>query len=53
MKEGVHFSAEGVAKMHGCQAAKKKKIGDIFFKKLDAKYFCQRKLFWDTPVYHV
>jgi hypothetical protein len=23
------------------------------FQKLDAEYFCQRKLFWDTPVYHV
>ena len=52
MKKGVHFSAKGVAKMHGCQAAKKKKIEEIF-QKLDAKYFCQRKLFWDTPVYHV
>ena len=28
----MHFSAKGVAKMHGCQAAKKKKIGEIFQK---------------------
>ena len=52
MKEGVHFLAKGVAKMRGCQAAEKKKTGKIF-QKLDARYFCQRKLFWDTPVYHV
>jgi hypothetical protein len=32
MKEGVHFSAKGVAKMHGCQAAEKKKTGKSFFK---------------------
>jgi hypothetical protein len=32
MKEGVHFSAKGVAKMHRCQAVKKKKIGEIFSK---------------------
>ena len=32
MKKGVHFLAKGVAKMHGCQAAKKKKIGEIFRK---------------------
>ena len=24
MKKGAHFSAKGVAKMHGCQAAKEK-----------------------------
>ena len=49
---GANFSAKDVAKMYGCQAAKKKKIGETF-QKLDDKYFCQRKLFWDTPVYHV
>ncbi len=43
------FSAKGVVKMYGCRAAKKKKIGEIF-QKLNAKYFCQRKLFWDTPI---
>ncbi len=32
MKEGVHFLAKGVAKMRGCQAAKKKKTGKIFSK---------------------
>ncbi len=42
--------AKGVAKMCGCRAAEKKKIEE---KGLDANYFCQRKLFWDTPVYHV
>ncbi len=52
MKEGVHFLAKGVAKMRGCQGAEKKRTGKIF-QKLDAKYFCQKKLFWDTPVYHV
>ncbi len=30
MKKGVHFSAKGVAKMYGCRAAKKEKIGEIF-----------------------
>ena len=53
VKKGAHFSAKGVAKMHGCQAAKEKKGLERLFQKLDAKYFCQRKLFWDTPVYHV
>ena len=46
------FLAKGVAKMYGCRAAEKKKIKETF-QKLDANYFCQRKLFWDTPVYHV
>ncbi len=41
---GSAFLAKGVAKMRGCQAAKKKKTGQIF-QKLDARYFCQRKLF--------
>ena len=52
MKKGIHFLAKGVVKMYGCRVARKKKIGEIFFK-LNAGYFCQRKLFWDTPVYHV
>ena len=52
MKKGVHFLAKGVAKMYRCRAAEKKKIKETF-QKLDANYFCQRKLFWDTPVYHV
>ncbi len=54
-KKGVHFLAKGVAKMYGCRAAEKKKKKKIeeTFQKLDANYFCQRKLFWDTPVYHV
>ena len=51
-EKGVHFLAKGVAKMYGCRAAEKKKIKETF-QKLDANYFCQRKLFWDTPVYHV
>ncbi len=46
------FLARGVAKMYGRQAAEKRRVGKIF-QKLDAKYFCLRKLFWDTPVYHV
>ncbi len=52
MKKEVHFLAKGVAKMHGCKAAEKEKSKETF-SKLDANYFCQRKLFWDTPVYHV
>ena len=28
----MHFSAKGVAKMHGFRAAKKEKIGEIFQK---------------------
>jgi hypothetical protein len=52
-EEGRAFFGKGCCeKKHGCQAAKKKKVGEIF-QKLDARYFCQRKLFWDTPVYHV
>ena len=43
---------KGVAKMYGRQAAEKRRFGEVF-SKLDAKYFCLRKLFWDTPVYHV
>jgi hypothetical protein len=50
--EGRAFLARGVAKMYGRQAAEKRRIGKIS-QKLDAKYFCLRKLFWDTPVYHV
>ena len=48
----AHFLAKGVAKMYARGAAEKKQIGEIF-QELDAEYFCQRKLFWDTPVYHV
>ncbi len=50
--EGRAFLAKGVAKMYGRQVAEKRRIGEII-QKLDAKYFCLRKLFWDTPVYHV
>ena len=50
--EGRAFLAKGAAKMYGRQAAEKRRIGKIS-QKLDAKYFCLRKLFWDTPVYHV
>jgi len=46
------FLAKGVAKMHGRQAAEKRRFREVFSKS-DAKYFCLRKLFWDTPVYHV
>ena len=50
--KGRAFLAKGVAKMYGRQAAEKRRFGEVF-SKLDAKYFCLRKLFWDTPVYHV
>ena len=50
--EGRVFLAKGVAKMYGRQAAEKRRFGEVF-SKLDVKYFCLRKLFWDTPVYHV
>ena len=50
--EGRSFLAKGVAKMYGRQAVEKRRFGDVFSKS-DAKYFCLRKLFWDTPVYHV
>ncbi len=46
------FLAKGVAKMYGRKAAEKRRIGKMF-QMLDAKYFCLRKLFWDTLVYHV
>jgi hypothetical protein len=46
------FLAKGVAKMYGRKAAEKRRIGKIF-QMLSAKYFCLRKLFWDTLVYHV
>ena len=50
--EGRAFLAQGVAKMYGRQAAEKRRFGEVF-QKSNAKYFCLRKLFWDTPVYHV
>jgi hypothetical protein len=50
--EGRAFLAKGVAKMYKRRAAKKKRFGEIF-SKLSAGCFCLRKLFWDTPVYHV
>jgi len=34
-------------------AERQKKGGLERFQKLNAKYFCLRKLFWDTLVYHV
>jgi hypothetical protein len=46
------FLARGVAKMYGRQAVEKRRFGEVF-SKLDARHFCPRKLFWDTPVYHV
>ena len=48
MKKGVHFLAKGVAKMYGCKAAEKEKSKETF-SKLDANYFCQRKLFLGHP----
>ncbi len=45
----MHFSAKGVAKMHGCQAAKKKKIGKIF-KSWMLSTFVKGNCFW-TPLY--
>ena len=50
--EGRAFLAKGVAKMYGRQAAEKRRFGEVF-SRMDAKYFCLRKLFWDTPVYYV
>ncbi len=47
--EGRVFLAKGVAKMYERQAAEKRRFGEVF-SKLDAKYFCLRKLFWVTPV---
>ncbi len=38
--------------MYGCKAAEKKEIEKIV-KNWSANDFYQRKLFWDTPVYHV
>jgi hypothetical protein len=35
------------------QSGRKKGGLERSSKKMDAKYFCLRKLFWDTPVYHV
>ncbi len=45
--EGRAFLAKGVAKMCGRQAAEKRRIEKVF-RKSDAKYFCLRKLFWDS-----
>ncbi len=50
--EGRAFLAKGVAKVYERQAAEKRRTEEIF-QRLDARYFCLRKLFWDTPVYHV
>ena len=47
--EGRAFLARGVAKMYGCQAAKKKRIGEIF-QKLDAGCFVKGNCF-GTPLY--
>ncbi len=52
MEKGSAFLAKGVAKMYRCREEEKKKIEETF-QKLNANYCCQRKLFWDTPVYHV
>ncbi len=41
--------AKGVAKIYGRQAAEKRRFGEVF-SKLNAKYFCLRKLFWE-PLY--
>ncbi len=47
------FSARGVVKMCGYRATEKKKIEKTRQKVGSANDFYQRKLFWDTPVYHV
>ncbi len=44
MKKGVHFLVKGIAEMHGCKAAEKEESKETF-SKLNANYFCQRKLF--------
>ena len=51
-EEGSAFFGKGCCENVRVPSGKKKKIGEIF-QKLNVKYFCQRKLFWDTPVYHV
>ncbi len=40
--------AKGVAKMYGWRAAEEKKIKEAF-QKLDANYFCQRKIILGHP----
>jgi hypothetical protein len=47
--EGRAFLAKGVAKMYGCQAAKKKRIGEIF-KSWMPGVFVKGKCF-GTPLY--
>jgi hypothetical protein len=51
-KGGSAFFGKGCCENARVPGGKKKKTGKIF-QKLDAGYFYQRKLFWDTPVYHV
>ena len=52
-KEGRAFFGKGCCENARVPSGKEKEVWKKFFQKLDAKYFCQRKLFWDTPVYHV
>jgi hypothetical protein len=52
MKKGSAFFGKGCCENVWAQSGGEKADWRDF-QKLDAKYFCQRKLFWDTPVYHV
>ena len=47
------FFGKGCCENARVPSGKEKEDWKEFFQKLDAKYFCQRKLFWDTPVYHM
>ncbi len=52
-KKGVHFFSKGYCeKCTGEKQQRKKEIEKIV-KNWSANNFYQRKLFWDTPVYHV
>ncbi len=52
-KKGVHFFGKGCCeKCTGVKQQRKRRLKK-HIKSQDANYFCQRRLFWDTPVYHV
>ncbi len=50
--EGRAFLAKVLQKCTDAKRQKKRRFGEVFSKS-SAKYFCLRKLFWNTPVYHV
>ncbi len=51
-KECIFFGKGYLEKCTDVKQQRKKEIEKIV-KNWSANYFCQRKLFWDTPVYHV